>query len=428
MEIQITGNTGLFRWRRCLHGLAVLSALLIATTACGTSSNPSGTNSANGTLTGSAYKIGVPCALSGPDANQDLPIVHGMETYAYYANHHGGINGHPVQILTDDSQADVATESADYKKELSEGALAIASCNSSAVAANVSYFNSNKVPVVSTSTVSSWYAPGANYSYIFSVSPSNEELAPLMVAYIKKALGANQGGGKVARLVDSIASAVALAQSWSQVGSGLSFSSTQSIPSTQTDYSSTATSVLGQHPIAMMTALTPVQQAPFDLALQNQGGWTQPWIGIFSAGDTDLKDAPSTYAALRYWETPTESAPSAKALYALALKAGYASSTDLESFWFSAGWVEAGAIITAMESCKGTCTSQGVDTGLENLNSNFLGITAQSRTTPTNHIILNSARVYAWDSSTSSAQPLSNFINLDPAPTSYTGKIAGQAS
>jgi len=62
------------------------------------------------------YKVGFAMAVTGPVASTYAPIVEGFRIYIQKLNDAGGINGHPVQLILEDSQANPSRSAAFAKK------------------------------------------------------------------------------------------------------------------------------------------------------------------------------------------------------------------------------------------------------------------------------------------------------------------------
>jgi branched-chain amino acid transport system substrate-binding protein len=92
---------------------AVAAALTLTTVPAGAAKKPTGT----------PYKIFVDGALSGPQFAWP-EIVDGVTAKADAQNAKGGVNGHPLQVVTCDAQLSAAQSAACGQKAVSEGVLA----------------------------------------------------------------------------------------------------------------------------------------------------------------------------------------------------------------------------------------------------------------------------------------------------------------
>src|SRR5690349_1009881 len=101
---------GVSRRRRGVAFGALATATVLALTACGSAS---GSNSASGSsggaaassgpaLTGTPISIGVISSLSGPQASSSNQADTVAPAWAEWVNANGGLNGHPVKIISVD--------------------------------------------------------------------------------------------------------------------------------------------------------------------------------------------------------------------------------------------------------------------------------------------------------------------------------------
>ncbi len=108
--------------------LGMIGALVLVLAACGGGGSGSGGSgdgsSAGGKLAGSPFKIGLICSCSGSQqANGQAKEV--AEAWEKWTNAHGGLNGHPVQVLLRDDGGSAA-RSAQIARELVESDKVIA--------------------------------------------------------------------------------------------------------------------------------------------------------------------------------------------------------------------------------------------------------------------------------------------------------------
>lgn len=100
-------------WISCLVGTISLvgSAMLLPETSAGAAS-----------LTGTPFKIGYIEQQAGPSGIDLSPVV---AAWVKWANANGGINGHPVQLVTETEPGDVAIALTDVQKLISDGIVAL---------------------------------------------------------------------------------------------------------------------------------------------------------------------------------------------------------------------------------------------------------------------------------------------------------------
>src|SRR5229473_630638 len=70
------------------------------------------------------YRIGMSAAITGPQASTYAPTFDAYKAYFKRVNDAGGINGHPVEIVTEDDRGEPSRAAAAAKK-FSDGVVAI---------------------------------------------------------------------------------------------------------------------------------------------------------------------------------------------------------------------------------------------------------------------------------------------------------------
>lgn len=99
-------------WATALVALGLLLA------ACGNGDSGSGDEDAG--LSGKPIKIGLAVALSGPQASSNPSSAGAAEAWAAQTNADGGVNGRPVEIVTEDTQNDAAAAQSAVKKLIAQ--------------------------------------------------------------------------------------------------------------------------------------------------------------------------------------------------------------------------------------------------------------------------------------------------------------------
>jgi branched-chain amino acid transport system substrate-binding protein len=115
-----------------------------------TQSTPAASSTTGSAPTGTPIKIGTIGVYSGFSAETDLPDPQALQAWASYTNAHGGINGHPVQVIVKDD-ASVPAKSLAAAKELiqNDHVVAIVGQNESGLEdVWAPYAASQKVPVI----------------------------------------------------------------------------------------------------------------------------------------------------------------------------------------------------------------------------------------------------------------------------------------
>jgi ABC-type branched-subunit amino acid transport system substrate-binding protein len=96
----------------------ILLALSLLLAACG-AEREAGTPSGSPAAAGEPYNVGAVAAITGAVASTYAPFTEGFRLYIRHLNARGGINGHPVNLVVKDSQANPSVAGA-LAKELFE--------------------------------------------------------------------------------------------------------------------------------------------------------------------------------------------------------------------------------------------------------------------------------------------------------------------
>ncbi len=146
--------------RKLLCGVGAL-AMVAAVGACSSSSkstsgssstsSPSGSASGSAQATGAPIKVGVVCSCSGPFGADILPAEDVYKAWANSVNASGGLNGHQVQLITEDDAATPGTSASDAETLISDHVDAIVDLSivdetwaSTVQAANIPVVGSNE--------------------------------------------------------------------------------------------------------------------------------------------------------------------------------------------------------------------------------------------------------------------------------------------
>lgn len=67
-----------------------------------------------------AYVVGITGAITGPAAGTYAPAVEGIRAYVEEVNRNGGVNGHPIRLVTTDDQGEASRAAANARKLLTQ--------------------------------------------------------------------------------------------------------------------------------------------------------------------------------------------------------------------------------------------------------------------------------------------------------------------
>jgi branched-chain amino acid transport system substrate-binding protein len=147
-----------------------IAVLALLAAACGSSSKSSGGGAAGTTLpaaTGTPLKIGWIGTITTATGVAPNEAKDGMDSWVRWTNSHGGINGHPVQVVTyADDKADPAVGLAAVKDMVeNQHVIAIVGSNASSTQQTwAPYVLSKRIPVVGGSLVdSTWFTNAMFY-------------------------------------------------------------------------------------------------------------------------------------------------------------------------------------------------------------------------------------------------------------------------
>lgn len=181
------------RHRRYAVMAAAGTAVLLATAACG-SGGSSGSDTQGGGIPKGPIKVGALLTLNGPLAAIGTSQKANDEVLVKVLNDHGGIAGHPVELIALNDQGDPATAVAQAEKLVSEHVAGVIYAGTSAtVTQTVPVFMKGKIPVVMLDPLDQW-ADGNKFPYMFDNYPLNRPTTDGMAEFTKKTLHADKVG------------------------------------------------------------------------------------------------------------------------------------------------------------------------------------------------------------------------------------------
>jgi ABC-type branched-subunit amino acid transport system substrate-binding protein len=174
--------------------VACLAAVSLTAGACSssakkTASTPPGSSSS--TASGAPYKVADVVDITGGNSGNGLQTNAGAEAAAYAINHSGGVNGHPLDVTSYDSQSTAQGTEVAFRTALSANPTVLTgglSSTGDVAAASVQI-------AAGTPQVSSNYpvAQLQSQSFWFSVSPNPAQVAAGAVNGLKAQLGSLTG-------------------------------------------------------------------------------------------------------------------------------------------------------------------------------------------------------------------------------------------
>lgn len=103
--------------------------------------------------------------LSGPAGSVLLPMTEGVQVWVRYINDRGGVNGHPVRLLTYDDGGDPARHRAQIQEAV-ERQHVIAFVQTNGVLTgrgSIDYISAHRIPVIGSETGSAWFYENPMY-------------------------------------------------------------------------------------------------------------------------------------------------------------------------------------------------------------------------------------------------------------------------
>jgi len=145
------------------------------------------------TLAGSGYsrsgasdiRIGAIFDRSGPTADVGTPYSDGLRAYVDFVNSQGGIKGHKIRLIAQDTGYNVARSEQFYQQLRSSGIVAIQGWATADTEAFKSRVAADKLPFMSASYTAAVADPSAT-PYNFFVAPSYSQQMRIALRYIAK--------------------------------------------------------------------------------------------------------------------------------------------------------------------------------------------------------------------------------------------------
>lgn len=158
------------RKRRFLWCVAPILAAALALTSCSADSTSDGPKTvgpvkvSDGGLKGDPIVIGSICSCSGPAAGSVGRSSDVLQVWASWVNDRGGINGHPVKLITYDDQQNPTTALAVAKKLVEEDKVVAIVGQTSLVSSSwQSYVDSKGIPVIGGQPVDAPFITDPNF-------------------------------------------------------------------------------------------------------------------------------------------------------------------------------------------------------------------------------------------------------------------------
>lgn len=161
---------GLSSRSRCLALVAVAALMCSALAACGSddkSSSGSSTTKPASTGKKAPIKIGFVTDSSGAYGAVFAPALSGAKAYASQINAKGGIDGHPIDMVSYDTQSSATAGASVARRIDSDGVFIVASA-SQFLDSGISYLVQKGIPVAGWGVSPNWFGPDKTSMFAFN--------------------------------------------------------------------------------------------------------------------------------------------------------------------------------------------------------------------------------------------------------------------
>jgi len=346
------------------------------------------------------YKVGYSADVTGPAADTFAPILEGFRLYVQHVNDAGGIDGHPIQLITGDNRSSSSKAAADAKKfvEMEKVHMMINSASSVTFAPMIEEAKKGNVPfVIALSGCPQESLPGPKLERtVFCFLVSHLTFNEFMVSFIKKTAGE---GAKIA----GVAFDVPISRLGIDHGAefakklGLEVVDREVIPLARPDFAAHASRIIARKAEWVYSFGTWGLTVAGPLQALRKLGWKGSYIAPSSTpSETELerlKDEGLFIASPMAFFV--EDLPVHREIREVAQK--YGAPFPLPQIAW--GWIMGIIAEKAFRQCGWPCPTDKLVEVMQNLTVDTQGLTGQPiKWTPNDHFGPVSYRVYRWDS------------------------------
>lgn len=164
--------------------LALVLALSILITGCGSNENNTGKQEASGK---EPYKIGAVIDISGNSSSLGVPERDTLQMLVNQLNANGGIDGHPVDLTILDNKSDETEAVLAVKTLIEKDVLAVLGSSSSGPSmAMINTVQKEQVPMISLAAASSIVEPVEDRQWVFKTAQSDIVTVSNIISYLKE--------------------------------------------------------------------------------------------------------------------------------------------------------------------------------------------------------------------------------------------------
>src|SRR5215207_5412354 len=142
--------------------------------------------------------FGLQCDRTGPTANVGTVLCPGYQDYIALVNSKGGVEGHKIKVLEIDNEYKVPPAMEAHERFKKEGAVLTGLYGTPQTAALTKKLEEDKVLGTAPGFGTAAAADGKRFPYVFPIAASYWSQAAGSIAFVKKELGGNLNGKKLA--------------------------------------------------------------------------------------------------------------------------------------------------------------------------------------------------------------------------------------
>ncbi len=345
----------------------------------------------------SPYVIGFTGPLTGPVAQYGIEIVHDDQGYFHYVNAHGGVNGHPLKLVSLDSGANPSTDATNALQLITaDHAIAITGLvidSNCPVVAKIT--DAHQVPLLCSTGSESLTAD----PFVFSLTPLLQSQVRPDIQLAKRLV---HGKIRIATVADQTTAAaqwgsesVASAKAAGMATTGLTTVSPADI-----DLSTVAANLEASNPNVVNFDITSEQQTSLVRSM-DQDGYKGIFIGSGSTFDYPTLSTlanPSVYVtSSTEYVSPPGSGSAAKGYVQSLASQGVTSVAKLNVQEQEAWYAGSVGMVAGLKACGANCTGgQALVKGLESVSLDLTGVQAQYQWTKKVHSPKVTYYAYHW--------------------------------
>jgi ABC-type branched-subunit amino acid transport system substrate-binding protein len=316
-----------------------------------------------------SYKIDWIGDLTAAVAINGVPDLNGFKTVVDTTNRHGGVDGHKIVLTATDSASDVSKGQVAFQNAVNNGSLGVFGGIESQVWVPLApRAQQAQLPMLNLSLTDNLIEPAQ--PYLYSVNLSYSGMANMQLAFVKNYLIKNKlvPATPTVAIYHYTSPAATTLVAFYKTGLdklGWKTLTDQSFTTTATDVSSQASAVAQAKPDVVLTALLD-STAALDVKTLREKGYKGPIVDFVGASSpatfTAIADA-GYYSLRAYVSTVNTDVAGVNNVISQAKATG--NTADIQSVYFSYGYVNATVVVAALKICGDGCTGAKLNTSLE---------------------------------------------------------------